>query len=126
MREITIVLKGVPPSLNRTAGRKNVWEYRQTKQQWTNTVYYTCKACKDRPAAPFEKARVEITYYFPTRVRHDSDNYAGKFLLDGLTMAGVIADDDFKHISLTLAGAYDKENPRTEIKVTEIEKAACR
>lgn len=119
MREMTIVLKGVPPSLNRTAGRGNVWEYRATKQQWTSTVYYTCKACKERPAEPFMKALVEITYYFPDLIRRDPDNYSGKFLMDGLKKAGVIKDDSFRHVRLLLDGDYDKENPRTEIKITE-------
>lgn len=119
MRELAITLQGVPPSLNRFAGRQNTWEYRQAKQQWTSTVYYTCKASKDRPAQPFERAVVEITYYFPDKRRRDSDNFAGKFLLDGLTKAGVIADDDFAHIRLVLAGAYDKNNPHTEIKIIE-------
>jgi len=121
VREVKITLKGVPPSLNATAGRKNVWQYRQDKNAWTSAVYLTCKACKDRPAQPFQKARVEITYFFPTRARHDADNYAGKYLMDGLTQAGVIIDDDLAHISTLIAGDYDKHNPRTEIRIIEME-----
>ena len=119
MRQMTIVLKGVPPSLNRTAGRANVWEYRELKRDWTTAAYYACKASKDRPAEPFEKALVEITYYFPDLRRRDPDNYSGKFLMDGLKKAGAIKDDDFRHVRLLLDGSYDKENPRTEIKITE-------
>lgn len=115
-----ITLKGIPPSLNVTAGRQNVWEYRQNKATWTQAVYMKCKACKDRPAAPYEKAKVTITYYFGDRRRHDADNYAGKYLLDGLTKAGVIVDDDLKHITTTIVGEYDKANPRTEITVEEV------
>lgn len=117
---MTITLKGVPPSLNKTAGRKNVWEYRKTKEEWTNSVQWACKANKDRPKTPFEKAAVEITYYFPTLARHDADNYAGKFLMDGLTKAGVIVDDDLKHVTTIIRGEHDKKNPRTEITVTEV------
>lgn len=117
---MTIVLKGVPPSLNVMAGRQNVWEYRKTKALWTNAVKMTCMASAERPREPFEKAVVEITYFFPTQGRHDADNYAGKFLLDGLTKAGVIVDDDLKHISTMIRGGYDKVNPRTEIVITEI------
>ena len=54
-----------------------------------------------------------------TRQRHDPDNYNGKFILDGLREAGIIEDDSFKNIELQLCGAYDKENPRTEITVKE-------
>lgn len=114
---MTITLKGIPPSLNRFAGRKNVWEYRQYKEQWTRAVWLTCAACKDRPEQPYAKAAVEITYFFPDRRRHDADNYAGKFLLDGLTKAGVIVDDDLSHISVTVVGDYDKQNPRTQVTI---------
>lgn len=118
---MTVVLKGVPPSLNETAGRKNVWEYREAKRYWTQYVWGMCRAHKGRPKKPYQRAEVEITYYFPTQARHDADNYAGKFLLDGLTKAGVIIDDDLKHIRTIIQGDYDKEFPRTEIKITELE-----
>ena len=93
-----IILRGVPPSLNAFAGRENTWEYRKAKKEWT-------------------KAMVRIDYYFPDRRRHDADNYCGKLLLDGLTKADVIADDDFAHISLSVHGYVDRTNPRTEITV---------
>ena len=74
--------------------------------------------CKTIPhGPPPDKAMVRIDYYFPDRRRHDADNYCGKLLLDGLTKAGVIADDDFAHISLSVHGYVDRTNPRTEINV---------
>ena len=115
-----IVLKGGPPSLNRFAGRENVWSYRQEKARWTQAV--RIMSLKDRPKMPYEFAEVRIKYYFPTNARHDADNYAGKFLLDGLTKAGIIVDDDFKHIRLSASGEYDRENPRTVIEVKEVER----
>ena len=115
-----ITIKGVPPSLNRFAGRTNAWDYRKCKDAWTRKVW--AYALKQRPPQPFEHARVVITYYFPTAARHDADNYAGKFLLDGLTKAGVIVDDDLKHISTMIIGLVDRKNPRTVIEVTEDER----
>ena len=112
-----IVLKGIPPSLNQFAGRGNAWEYREQKKRWTTAVWAACRSSRERPKDPYERALVTVTYYFPTKARHDADNYCGKFLLDGLTKSGVIADDDLKHISVMIHGAYDKENPRTEIAV---------
>lgn len=112
-----IVLKGVPPSLNAFAGRGNVWEYREQKKRWTQAAWAACRSSKERPKEPLERAEVTISYYFPTLARHDADNYCGKFLLDGLTKAGVIVDDDLKHITVKIQGYHDKSNPRTEILV---------
>lgn len=115
-----ITVKNTPPSLNKFMGRKNEWDYRAAKTNWTRAVLYAARAAKDRPEQPLEKAFVRIDYFFKTAVRHDADNYCGKFLLDGLTKAKVIADDDFGHISLTVHGHIDRENPRTEITVTRM------
>lgn len=73
------------------------------------------KAPADGTAKDF--ARVRIDYYFADSRRRDPDNYCGKLLLDGLTRAGAIADDDFSHIALEVRGHVDRENPRTEITV---------
>ena len=63
---------------------------------------------------------MSLTYYFQDSRRRDPDNYAGKLILDGLTKAGVIADDDFDHITLEIKkGGVDKENPRTEVEITK-------
>lgn len=51
------------------------------------------------------------------RRRRDPDNYSGKFLLDGLTKAGIIVDDSFNHITLRLEAYCDPARPRTEINV---------
>lgn len=116
-----ITLKGIPPSLNKVIGRENVWAYRTAKKQWTEAVMWAVKASKEKPKEPFEHSHITITYYFPTHARHDADNFAGKFLLDGLTKSGVIVDDDLKHITTTIRGEYDKENPRTEIEIVEVD-----
>lgn len=118
---IRITLNGVPPSLNQFAGRENAWRYRETKERWTAAVQWAVKAARAKPPEPYKRASVELLYYFPTRSRHDPDNYSGKFLLDGLTLAGVIADDSFGCITLSVGGAYDKTNPRTVITVREVD-----
>ena len=106
----------IPPSLNKYAGRENVWAYRADKKQWQAlcAVY-----CRPKPNIPIKKCVVRITYFFRTQQRHDPDNYSGKFILDGLREAGIIEDDSFSNVELHLCGAYDKENPRTEIMIKE-------
>lgn len=111
-----ITIPMIPPSLNKFAGRQNVWEYRNAKQEWKEWI---CVMSKAKMNSFIEHAIVTITYYFPTKARHDPDNYAGKMILDGLTAAGVIKDDSFDCIELRLVGRYDKSNPRTEIEVEE-------
>ena len=104
----------IPNSLNRYAGRNNVWEYRAEKQRWKDMVMLLCRP---RPKKPIERATVRITYYFPDNRRRDPDNYNGKMILDGLTAAGIIKDDSFSCITIILSGAQDKKNPRTEVEV---------
>lgn len=111
------IIPEIPPSNNKFIGRNARWEYQKVKKYWEQLIFYTCRP---RPDKPLEKAVVTLTYYFPDKRRRDSDNYAGKLILDGLVRAGIIVDDSFDHVQLGLCGRYDKENPRTEIEVEEI------
>jgi len=118
------VIPEIPPSNNKFMGRGTRYvqsiQYQEEKQKW---AWLIRAALKDKPKKPFEKAEVKIIYYFPTRQRRDPDNYSGKFILDGLTQAGIIKDDSFGNIDLILRGRVDRDNPRTEIYVQEVEEA---
>ena len=118
MATIKYTIPHIPPSLNKYAGRENTWEYRRDKKLWIDLI--ACY-CRQKPREALKRVSVRILYYFPTKTRHDPDNYAGKFILDGLTHAGIIFDDSFDCIRLSLAGGYDKHNPRTEIEISEVE-----
>ena len=109
-----IVVYDTPPSNNEFMGNsRNFNEYRRKKEEW----HWLMKAAiKKKPKVPV----VEIKYYFRTRIRRDPDNYSGKFILDPLVNEGILQDDSFSNVELRLWGGYDKNNPRTEIKVTEI------
>lgn len=109
------IIDDIPPSNNKFKGRQNHWEYRELKKYWEALVYYKCRP---KPEKPFENVFVKITYFFPTRIRHDPDNYNGVFILDGLVKAGILKDDSFDCITLVLDGKHDKSNPRTEIEIT--------
>lgn len=113
-----LVIDRIPPSLNAYAGRQNTWKYRADKAEWKMLVSMLCAS--EKPKKPYEMALVRIDYFFKDKRRHDPDNYAGKMLLDGLTAGGVIADDDFCHICLSLHGHVDAERPRTEITVQDL------
>lgn len=121
MRCIKLVIPEIPPSNNRFMGRGSkgyqafVYQEEKTKWEWLVRA-----AVKNKLKKPIEKAIVNITYYFPDKRRRDPDNYSGKFLLDGLTKAGIIKDDSFNNIDLILTGRVDRDNPRTVITVNEI------
>lgn len=118
---IKLVIPEIPPSNNKFMGRGTKYvqsiQYQEEKQKW---AWLIRAALKDKPKKPFEKAEVKIIYYFPTRQRRDPDNYSGKFILDGLTQAGIIKDDSFSNIDLILKGRVDRKKPRTEIYVQEL------
>jgi len=68
-----------------------------------------------------KSVKITIRIYQPTRREFDLDNYAPKFVFDGLVESGMLIDDNVNVIKkLTLEGGYDKDNPRTEIEITEV------
>lgn len=117
-----IIIKDVPPSNNTYMGngsRGKNYKYQNDKKKWAKLVLV---ATMDKvPLRPIKKSIVTLTYYFKTRHRRDPDNYSGKFLLDGLVLAKIIEDDSFNSIDLRINGNYDKENPRTEITIEEVD-----
>jgi Holliday junction resolvase RusA-like endonuclease len=103
------------PSLNAWTG----WHWakkNRVKKSWENEIMWLCKKFGD---PELENADVQIIYYFDNRHRRDKDNYTPKFILDGLTKAGIIADDNTDNIFLNWKIKYDKEDPRTEILIEE-------
>lgn len=63
---------------------------------------------------------LEIVFYYGTKRRKDLDNSLGS-IMDALTDAGVIDDDDVSHVSqiTVMFGEYDKNRPRAEVYLDE-------
>ena len=106
----------IPPSINNYIGRTNVFEYQREKVTWKE---YCMAYCRPKPQKPPKKVMVKLSFYFKDNRRHDADNYQ-KFIMDGLVTARVIQDDDFAHCTTFCEGFVDKNNPRTEIEITEV------
>ena len=66
---------------------------------------------------------IKALYYMPTRRRVDKTNLESA-LCDVLVRHGVIADDNCRIVAATDGSRvlYDKDNPRTEIYITRMEK----
>lgn len=107
----------IPPSNNRFLGRENRWEYQNIKKQWAALVE---AYCRPKPPEPLPRAAVTLLYHFKDQRRRDPDNYSGKMILDGLTRAGIIADDSFAVIDLRLKAVCDKRG-ETEIYIEEVQ-----
>ncbi len=116
MSEFRYVIDAVPPSNNEYIGQNKAFDYNKAKREWAEIVAVYCRPV---PQSPIARARVSLIYHFPDKIRRDPDNYSGKFILDGLTHAGIIQDDNFNVIELRiLAGAVSK-NPYTEVIVED-------
>lgn len=73
-----------------------------------------------KPLAIARPVNIKALYFMPTRRKVDITNLESA-LLDVLVKHGVIADDNC-HIVVSTDGSrvmYDKENPRTEVYITD-------
>ena len=118
---VKIVVNEIPPSNNEYMGKTYKYSvYQEEKKRWHWLIKAAIKRA-EKPKKPIEKAIVNITYYFKTKTRRDPDNYSGKMLLDPLVREGILIDDSFDVVTLVLDAGYDKDNPRTEIKIRSVE-----
>ena len=92
------------------------------KQKWKDFIEWVISE-NNLSDLKLNTFRMTFKTYMPTKRRIDPDNTVPKFILDGMTEAGFIVDDDGEHlVSLELCTGYDKDMPRTEITITSIEK----
>ena len=118
----TIIIPGELPDLNQIiSASKDHWgSYSSLKKANTQIVAYCTKQATKRK---YKKIDLDITWYCKDK-RKDKDNImAGglKMILDGLVVAGVIQNDGWAHIgSINNHFEVDKNNPRVEIKITEV------
>ena len=115
-------IKGIfPPSLNAFTAMKriqqnNVKQKYKEFSKWMASYYGIANL-------QMEKIRIDYKFYFGDRRRRDMDNMmiTPKFINDGLVDAGVMIDDDGKHLHIGFEPfKYDKEHPRIEMEIREI------
>lgn len=82
-------LEGLPKPFNAIKS----WRTRFSEaRKWKQAVYAAIDYSK-RPASPLDKAKVTIIRHSSVEADFDGMVSAGKYLLDGLKLAGVIVDD---------------------------------
>ena len=110
---------GIPPSWNKIM-RMHQFAQNDEAKKWHAIVCMSAKqqGVKDRFT---EKSHVILEYHFDTAYRHDPDNYSGKFLMDGLVKAGILEDDDFKHVELTVKAGKKAKEPYVVVYIEPME-----
>ena len=74
------------------------------KKPWKEMVEFLCDMnsitsdIKQNFMMPWPYAHLTLIYFFPDARARDSDNYAAKFLRDGLVDEGILKDDSYPHI----------------------------
>lgn len=91
------------------------------KQKWKDFIVWFVNA-QGYANLRITRCDIEFHTYYSTGRRHDTDNSCPKFIIDGLCESGLLADDDSDHVaSLLLKCFVDKDRPRTEIYIRNIE-----
>lgn len=112
-------------SLNEILAINSTMQLRNVKAKWKDfgvwlANYYNCSGLK------IENSLIEFRFYSPTKAKRDCDNLSAgiKFLNDGLFVESkMFKDDNYEHINpLIITALVDKENPRTEIRISTFPK----
>lgn len=85
------------------------------KQRWKEFITWVAE---DQGYANLriDKCDIAIDTYYQSNRPHDVDNSVPKFILDGLVAAGMLIDDNDRHVlSLLLRCHTDAKHPRTVI-----------
>lgn len=85
------------------------------KQKWKDFIVWFIES-EGYTNLRIDKCEMLFKTYYSNNRRHDTDNSVPKFIIDGLTLSGLIVDDDSEHLTkLTLQCFSDIDYPRTEI-----------
>lgn len=119
-----IVIPGRFPTLNSYIDvcRRNRHAAARMKRRWDETVALAARAARE-PTPETWPVAVVVTVFEPDR-RRDWDGSTGfvvKTVLDGLQLAGVLPNDDLRHVAPVWAWVdFDRERPRVEVEIVEM------
>jgi len=88
-----------------------------------NMKAYTCFVVKDLGLENLgiSSANLNVHFVFPTKIRHDLDNFLGgcKEQVDGFSEIGLIVDDDYSHIHTTFSNCKFDLDELKEVQAKE-------
>ena len=91
------------------------------KQKWKDFIVFVIKYY-GYENLQISKCVMTFTTFVDNHRKMDVDAFCPKFILDGMTEAKFLVDDNHEILqALTLKIGYDKENPRTEIIIRTLE-----
>lgn len=113
MFKLIIVIKTIPPTINKYIGRSNIFQYQNDKKKVHKAIVLETAGINPK----IKKCNMKVTYYFQDKRRRDPGNY-DKMLLDSLVEANIIEDDNYTVIQeYTTVGKVDSKKPRVEIEI---------
>ena len=119
VQEVKFEIPGRLPGLNEiiAAAKSHFGAYAKMKHEHTTAIAWLAKKLPT-----YKRVALVITWYEPDQRRDPDNTMAGqKFILDGLVRAGTITNDSRRYIqSITHRFGVDRENPRVEVKITEV------
>lgn len=92
---LQLTIEGLPP-MNTSDSRGSHWSHSKLKRTWGNRVWAAVRLAypgTGKPPKPLERAHVTIVRCSQSEPDYDNLVQGGKFLLDGLVLAGVLKDD---------------------------------
>lgn len=85
-------------SWNKIYSSNSKWTRKKIADEIHELVWYSCKQAKLKPAKKFPK-KIEIIAEYSKKYRRDADNISSKLYIDGMVMADVLPDDDYRYIN---------------------------
>ena len=106
-KKMRIEVHQLPPVTSSPNWRGHWAPQRKGARVYHNAVFYCCVDARNRGyregmSFPFTKARLNLTFVFPEQRRRDRDNLLARFKpgLDAIVDAGLLLDDDAKHLEI--------------------------
>ena len=112
-----LTIPGNPPI---TANQSRAWTWPKVRKHIAAIRAQAAWIARQQHLPTLGPSEVAFTWYCDNR-RHDVDSISvfGKACVDGLVDAGVWADDNPNYITaIHLYHAYDKHEPRVEVRIT--------